>query len=224
MPITGRSPVGMDFIKHLREIYTLIPRDENERIMNEIHGLIEFASDRRNSLTKILERLAKTINKMFEFRSVSIGIRGDDGYFRYVVFVGHPKESIDALTKLKYDIHQMVDYDKFPSIRIGVITQYHPVESFPGDSEDEFIGHHKPKLLSEPRKRLDEFLQGDYLDVYMHGYEGELIGWIELSETRDNRMPSRSSIRWIELMADVCAGLIQNRMRLEKGSNRLKGE
>lgn len=214
----------MDFITHLRDIYTLIAKNENERIMNEIHSLIEFASDRRNSLIKILERCAKTINKLFEFRSVSIGLRGDDGYFRYVVFVGHPKESVDALKRLKYNISQMVEYDKFPSIRIGLIAQYHPIESFPADAEDEFIGHHRPMLLTEPRKKLDEFLQGDYIDVYMHGYEGELLGWIELSETKDNEMPSRSSIRWIELIADVCAGLIQNRMRFEKGFNRLKEE
>lgn len=224
MPIAGRSSVGIDFITYLRDIYTLIAKNENERIMNEIHGLIEFASDRRNSLARILERLAKTINKLFEFRSVSIGLRCEDGYFRYVVFVGHPKESIDALKRLKYDIHQMVECDKFPSVRIGAIAQYHPVESFPADSQDEFIGHHKPRLLSEPRKKLNEFLPGDYIDVYMHGYEGELIGWIELSETKDNKMPSRSSIRWIELMADVCAGLIQNRMSLNKGFNKLKKE
>ncbi|MEM4264523.1 MAG: hypothetical protein QW505_01885 [Thermoplasmata archaeon] len=220
--MTGKSQIGMDFIAHLRDIYSIIPKDDNERIMNEIHGMIEFASDRRNSLMKILERLGKTINKMFEFKSVSIGIRCEDGYFRYVVFIGHPEESVAALKKLKYDLHQMIDYDKFPNIRIGLTTQYHPVESFPGDIEDELIAHHRPKLLSEPRKKVNEFMRGDYIDVFLHGNEGELLGWIELSETKDSRMPSRSSIRWIELMADACAPLIQNRMRTERNYVSLK--
>jgi len=217
MPMPGKGQVGMEFIGHLRDMYSIIPKDENERIMNEIRALIEFASDRRNPLMKILERLAKTINKMFEFKCVSIGLRCEDGYFRYLAFVGHPKESVEALKRLKYDLHQMVDYDKFPNIRIGLSAQYHPVESFPGDAQDEFVAHHRPKLLSEPRTNLNEFLPGDYIDIFMHGYEGEILGWIELSETKDGRLPSRSSVRWIELMADACSPIIQNRMRLERG-------
>lgn len=217
MPIPGKSLIGMDFITSLRDFYSQIPKDDTERIMNEVHGLIEYCSDRRNTLLKIVERLCKTINKMFEFKSVSIGLRSNDGYYRYVFWIGHPKESEDALKRLKYDIHEMIDYDKFPAIRIGTITQYHPVESFPGHAEDEFIAHHRPELLTSPRTNMNKFMRGDYLDVIMHGYEGEILGWIELSETKENRMPSRNSIRWIELMADVCSGPIQMRMRTERG-------
>jgi len=216
MPITGKSSIGIDFIAHLRDIYSVIPKDDTERYMTEIHTLIEFCFDRRNSLQKILDRLAKTMSKMFEFRSVSIGMKSDDGLYRYVTMVGHSKESEDALRKLKYTLPDMIEYDKYPSVRIGLISQYHPVEAFPGDNPDEFLAHNKPPLLDRPRTNLNEFKPGDYIDIYMHGYEGELIGWIELSVTKNNKMPARSSVKWIELLADVCAGPIQQRMRLER--------
>jgi len=78
------------------------------------------------------------------------------------------------------------------------------VEAYPED-ETELKAFGKPELLDSPRKKLDEFRQGDYIDFYIHGYEGALLGWIEVSNTKDNKMPSRLSIRWIEFIAELSA-------------------
>jgi len=212
MPMTGTSPIGLDFISKLKEMYPMIGKDETERMMTEISGLIEFALDRKNPLPKLLDRIGRLIAKYFEFKSVSVGIRGDDGLFRYVSFVGHPKEAEDALRKQSYSSEDMMDYDRYPNIRIGAISQYNPVEGFRVDDE-ELVAHHRPKLLDKPRTDLDVVLPGDYIDFYMHGFEGKLIGWVELSETKDGRLPPRKSIRWIELITKVAGALIQFKMK-----------
>lgn len=210
--MTGTSPIGLDFISKLKEMYPIIGRDETERLMIEISGLIEYSLDRKNPLPKILDRIGRLIAKYFAFKSVSIGIRGDDGLFRYVAFVGHPKEAEEALRKQKYSSEDMLDYDRYPNIRIGSIAQYNPVEGFRVDDE-ELVAHHRPKLLNKPRTNLDAVLVGDYIDFYMYGFEGKLIGWIELSETKDGKLPPRSSIRWIELITEISSALIQSKMK-----------
>lgn len=212
MPMTGTSPIGLDFISKLKDLYSTINKTEEERLMAEIFGLIEFSLDRKNPTPKVLDRIARLIAKYFEFKSVSIGLRGEDGLYRYLAFMGHPREAEEALRKQKYSYEDMVDYDRYPNIRIGAIAQYNPVEGFKVDDE-ELVAHHRPHLLTKPRSDLGACLPGDYLDFYMYGFEGKLIGWVELSETKDGRLPPRSSIRWIEMITRVSSALIQYRLK-----------
>lgn len=215
MPMVGTTPIGLDFISKLKDVYSPLSKNEDERLMTEIFGLIEFSLDRKNQLPRVLDRITKLIAKYFEFKSVSLGIRGDDGLYRYVAFAGHPKDAEMALRKQKYSSEDMLDYDRYPNIRIGAMAQYNPVEGFRVD-EEELIAHHRPKLLDKPRSDITACLPGDYIDFYMYGFEGRLVGWIELSETKDGRLPARSSIRWIELIARISSALIQYRMRTKE--------
>ncbi len=215
MPMAGGTQIGFDLVTRLKETYSTLNKTEDEKLMSEIHALVQFSMDRRNPTNKVLDKVARLILKEFEFKSVSIGVRGEDGMYRYVAFGGHPKEAEDALRMQKYDIRDMLDYDKYPNIRIGAIAQFNPVEGFP-DKKDELVGHHIPSIPSGPRGDTNSFLPGDYIDVFLHGTDGKLIGWIELLETKNGRLPPRESIRWIELIGDVSAALLQQRMRTER--------
>ena len=216
MPMAGTSPIGLDFVSKLKDVYSTISKTNEERLMAEIFGLIDFSLDRKNPLPRMLDRIAKLIAKYFEFKYVSIGLRGDDGLYRYVAFFGHPRDAEEALRKQKYSSEDMLDYDRYPNIRIGAIAQYNPVEGFPVDDE-ELVAHHRPQLLKKPRTDTGTVLPGDYVDFYMFGYENRLIGWIELSETKDGRLPPRSSIKWIELITKISAALIQSKMKAAEG-------
>ena len=211
MPMVGTSPIGLDFISKLKDVYSPLSKNEDERLMADIFGLIEFSLDRKNTLLRVLDKIAKIIAKNFEFKSVSVGMRGDDGMYRYLAFAGHPRDAEEALKRQKYSNEDMLDYDRYPNIRIGATAQYNPVEAFRVD-EEELVAHHRPKLLTKPRDDTGACLPGDYIDFYIHGNEGKLIAWIELSESKDGRLPPRSSIRWIELVAKISGPLIQSRM------------
>jgi len=215
MPMVGTSPIGLDFISKLKEVYSLVGKNEDERLMADIFGLIEFSLDRKNPMPRVLDRIAKLIAKDFEFKSVSVGLRGDDGMYQYLAFAGHPREAEEALRKQKYSSEDMLDYDRYPNIRIGAIAQYNPVEGFRVDDE-ELVAHHRPQLLKKPRSDTGACLTGDYIDFYMYGFEGRLVGWIELSETKDGRLPPRSSIRWIELITRIASVIIQLKMKAKE--------
>ncbi|MDH4123517.1 MAG: hypothetical protein OEV21_05505, partial [Thermoplasmata archaeon] len=149
MPISGKSIIGLDFINFLRENYTGMPKDELERMVAEICGLIEFAMDRRNNPQRVMDKIAKTIHKTFEFRSVSIGLKCDDGLYRYTSVIGRTSDEEAALRKLSFNLQDMMDYDKYPNVRLGRAIQYHPVEAFPND-ELELKSFGNPPLLDKP--------------------------------------------------------------------------
>jgi hypothetical protein len=58
------------------------------------------------------------------------------------------------------------------------------------------------------RKSPDEFHEGDYIDVWMQSHNREIIGWFELASPADDKLPSRSQMRWIELIVAVCSSIV----------------
>ena len=84
----------------------------------------------------------------------------------------------------------------------------------------------RPFILKASRKSVNEFREGDYIDVHIHGGRGETIGWIELSNTKTGKIPSRNCIFWLELIASALSVIIQKE-RLEfpvMGNLRISGE
>jgi hypothetical protein len=219
MTMTGSTQIGLDFISKLKEMYSTVNKNDQERLVSELNSLIEFALDRRNSLPKILDRIGRMIAKYFEFKSISIGLRGEDGHYRYAVLIGHPRDAEEALRKQSYSSEDMLDYNRYPNIRLTQTAQFNPVEGFPVD-EAEIVSHHHPVLPKRPRSDLGSFLPGDYLDFYMFGFEGRLIGWIEVSETKDGRLPSRETIRWMDLITNISGAIIQPRIRIKEDEDK----
>jgi len=213
MPVTGSAQIGLDFISKLKDTYSIVNKTEQERMIFELSSLVEYSLDKRNPLPKVLDRIGRFVQKSFEFKSVSIALRGDDGRFRYAVMIGHPKDAEAALRKESYSGEDLLDNNKFPCIRIMPTVHFTPVEGFPAD-EAEIVAHHNPTLLRRPRMDLGSFLPGDYIDFYMFDSDGKLIGFIETLETKDGRLPSKETVRWIELISKISVALIQPKMHL----------
>jgi len=213
MPITGSAQIGLDFISKLKDTYPIANKTVQERLIFELSALVEYSLDKKNPLPKVLDRIGRLIQKFFEFKSISITLRGDDGRYRYVVMIGHPKDAEEALRKESYSGEDLLDNNKFPCIRIMPTVHFSPVEGFPVD-EAELAAHHHPTLLKTPRMDLGSFLPGDYIDFYMIGSEGKLLGFIEVLETKDGRLPSKETVRWIELISKISAAIIQPRMHI----------
>jgi len=215
MPMTGSTQIGLDFVSKLKDTYQIANKNHQEQLIFELSALVEYSLDRTKSLPKVLDRIGRLILKFFEFKSISIALRNDDGRYRYVVIIGHPKDAEEALRKQSYSAEDLFDNNKFPCIRIMPTVHFSPVEGFPID-EAELTAHRHPTLPKKPRADLGSFLPGDYIDFYMSGYEDKLIGFIEVSETKDGRLPSRETVRWIDLIAKISAAIIQPRMRIKE--------
>lgn len=215
MPMTGSTQIGLDFVSKLKDTYLIVNKTDQERLISELNALVDYSLNRTNPLPKVLDRIGRLILKFFEFKSISIALRSNDGRYKYVVMIGHPKDAEEALRKQSYSGEDLLDYDKFPCIRLMPTVHFIPVEEFPID-EAELTAHHHPTLLKKPRMDLGSFLPGDYIDFFMFGYEGKLIGFIEVSETKDGRLPSKETVRWINLIANISVAIIQPRMRIKE--------
>jgi hypothetical protein len=50
------------------------------------------------------------------------------------------------------------------------------------------------------RRTVTDSLEADYLDIFFHEPDGNILGFIEISGTRLRKLPDAATIRWIELV------------------------
>lgn len=66
-------------------------------------------------------------------------------------------------------------------------------------------------ILKKKRGNMDEFIEVDYFDIYIYGRDSRFIGWIELANARDGKLPARQTLKWIELIASVLGSIIKRK-------------
>jgi len=200
------DPIDRQYRLMIENTYSPIPKDDHEKIMDNILTLIEMGHDKKQPLKNTLEFAAKMIFKLFDFHEICVGLKNrQDGYYRYDVVFGFRKDIEDNFRRLKYTYEDMVSNERFPFIKIGRLSELDPVEGLPEWERELF---NRPYALSVQRKSPDEFHEGDYIDVWMYSSNKELVGWFELAAPLDDKLPTRSQIRWVELIAAICSSIV----------------
>jgi len=203
------SQIDSTFRQHIESKYSPIPRDDHEKLIDALLGLMEYGRDRRQSLHSFFEQVTRLIFRFFAFDQVAVGLydRKQKDYYVDVTF-GYRDDLAAEYKKVRYDYDDMVSQDRFPNIKIGKISELNPIEGLP---EDERRLFNRPYAVSAARQALDQFHEGDYIDVWMMGPQKNIIGWLELSNPRDGKLPSRMTVMWAEIIASVCAYVIRRR-------------
>jgi len=206
------SGASNETAKLIRDRYSPIPRDENEKVMDGIQKLMLIARDPILPLQAFLDETGRLIHRLFDFREIAIGMKSkNDNLFRYEVLIGFSRNAERARKKLAYTHDEMTDSKKYPGgITIAKKTEFMLVELQPYKSgeEDTF---NRPNRLTKERASIEDIIDGDYIDIYFFGRKDEVLGWIELSGTRSGKMPSRSTIRWLEIISSIIASVICER-------------
>jgi len=206
------SGTSKETARLLRDRYSPIPRDENERIMDGIQKLLLIARDPVKPLQAFLDETGKLIHRLFDFKEIGIGTKSKtDDLFRYNVLIGFSSDAEKARRKLAYTYEEMTDSNKYPGgVTIARKTEFMLVElqSYKSGEEGTF---NRPSLLTKERSSIEDIIEGDYIDIYFFGRNDEVIGWIELAGTRTGKMPSRNTIRWLELISSMLASVISER-------------
>ena len=203
------DPIDRQYRASIENAYNAIPRDDHEKIIDNILTLIEMGHDKKQPLKSTLDFAVKMIFKLFDFHEITVGLKNrKDGYYRYDVIFGFRKDFEDSLRKLKYSYEDMVNKEKFPFIKIGRLSELNPVEGLPEWERELFS---RPYALSVDRKSPDEFHEGDYIDVWMYSHGRELIGWFEIANPMNNKLPTRSQMRWIEVIVAICSSIVTER-------------
>ena len=205
------DPIDWNLKSILQSKYSTIPKNDLQKILDNILDLGELSRDRKQNVKSILEQAAKMIFRLFEFNEIAIGLKNPrDGLYRYEVLFGYSKNTEVNYRKLEYTPEDMVSYDKYPFVKIGRISELDPVEGF---SEDERYLYDRPLVAGLSRKSPEDFQEGDYIDVWMYDSKKSLIGWFELSKPRSGKMPSCDTVRWIEVITDFCALIVERKWK-----------
>ena len=218
MALPSASPIDVRLRHHVETTYSPVPRDDQEKLIDGLLSLTEFARDKKQDVHSFLEKVARTIFRHFAFDEIAIGIydRKERNYRMNVVFGYRPEIAAEYL-RLKYEHDDMVSQERFPFIKIGKLAELDPVEGLP---EDERKFMNRPYAGSLARGAVDEFHEGDYIDVWVYGPQKDIIGWIELSKPRNGRLPPRTTVRWVEVIASICSFAIRQRWLHEDAARR----
>ncbi len=71
-----------------------------------------------------------------------------------------------------------------------------------------FVSH--PERIDIPRRFPHEWHELDYIDFLMYTRAGDLLGYLEIDEPDDHKVPGDDTLRAIEVFSDLAAIAIQN--------------
>jgi hypothetical protein len=201
-----------EYSRQLREIYSPVARDDTERIMVGIDALLFNLRSRTITTRAFLEDAMKLIYRLFDFREIALGLKDrKDGLYRYEVILGYRKDSEVAYRQLVYKAEEMDDPKKYPvGVYISRYGEYSMVEGQPYKQGEEET-YNRPLMLKKERAAPDDFIEGDYIQIYFYGMKGDYLGWIELSGPKSGKIPPRSTIKWIEFIAQIMGTIVYER-------------
>lgn len=206
--MSGKPGSLIETEKFLRENYSGIAKGEVENAITAMESFLAIASSKEKPLHLILAEVAKTIHRTFDFQYVDIAIRDRrDGLYKYQIAIGLTPEAEKALLQTTYTASDLFDETNFPSTSVSNFTRFYMQESAPFKPV-EIATYARPKMLTQARKSPDDMMEGDYINIFVHGRMREILGYIEVGTTRSGKLPSKNTIRWLELMASLLGTII----------------
>jgi hypothetical protein len=86
------DPIDRQYRAFIESTYSPIPKDDQEKIIDNILTLVEMGHDKKQPLRSTLDFAAKMIFKPFDFHEIGIGLKNrKDGLYRYDILFGYRK-------------------------------------------------------------------------------------------------------------------------------------
>lgn len=162
------------------------------------------------SVDQLLQKIVKTVSETFGLRTATIGMREKDtGLFIIRACHGFGPERETDIRKVKYTMTRMMR-DLKPEFKVGRNTYYVPGETTDLQDEDDMLFVSHPERIDVPRRFPDEWHELDYIDFLMYTRTGDLLGYLEIDEPDDHKVPGDDTLRAIEVFSDLAAIAIQN--------------
>ncbi len=161
------------------------------------------------SLDELLEKIVKTVSDTFGLRRSHIGIKNEEtGFVDIRAIYGYEPERLTELRKIKWTMEEMMAEFK-PELKIGSDAYYVPSETTELRDED-MIWVSRPERLDNARRFPDEWHERDYVDFLMHRKDGTFLGYLEIDEPENNKVPDEQTIKAIEIFSNLAAVAIQS--------------
>ncbi len=201
----------LEVARKLKTDYSQSWMDHTTRALSNICGLCWRYERSNRTLQDFLTEVTDLISKEFGIASVTIAIRDPiDKMYRYRVVNGIDPEAVEEFKRIAYSIEQVNDTSTYPGHEISSHTKAFLGEEHPYAQGEEF-SYRRPGLIGMRRRALNDSLEADYLDFFFYGTGDEILGWIEISGTRQGKLPDAATIRWIELIAYLVGQMLRTK-------------
>jgi len=196
----------------LRNNLRQLPKDENEKTLNNLWKFVGDAISNDYSQKQICAEAAKLINRTLPFAEISLALRvPGTRTFRYEAVVGFRQEVEKELRNRTYTEEEAINSDREPHIRLDNFIDFELAEGTSHvDHTFEQLEYNRPTRLLEERKALDEMKEGDYIVVFFRGIRGELLGYVELESPRNRKLPQGNVLKWLEIFGMIIGILLQS--------------
>lgn len=177
-----------------------------------IQSVLEVTSDFQSvkDADLLLRKIVKTVSETFGLAKCTIGIREKDtGLFAIRAAYGFSPEDEERVRKIKYTAVRMTK-DLKPEFKVGRNTYYVPAEQWDYHNDEDMMWMSHPERLDRARGFANQWLEADYIDFLMYARNGSLLGYLEIDEPDDNKVPSDDKLMAIEIFSDLAAIAIQN--------------
>jgi len=177
-----------------------------------IESILEVTSDILyvTDVDELLGKIARTVSETFGLRCVSIGIADtESGDLCVRATHGYPPELDGMIRRVRYSEDRMTR-DLRPEFKVGRNAYYVPGESYQVETEEDMLFVVHPERIDRPRGLPDDWHELDYIDFLMHRRDGSLLGFLEIDEPDDRKVPSDDKLQAIEIFSDLAAIAIQN--------------
>ena len=166
-------------------------------------------------LDRLLKEIAEIISKEFNMRYVLVGLLNDDtGLFEEKALYGYSPEQLRIIGKRTYTLER-VELDWKDEFKCGPRCYYvrHVERGIVQNDELDYFDN--PEQVSAPRKSPEDWHPLDYIDFVLTDEKRDRIGWIELIEPRDLKVPTQAVLGRIQVFTDLAAIAIENAKAFE---------
>lgn len=165
---------------------------------------------RSEPLDEVLQRIVDTIAFSCALKRVTLGVMDDrTGMFTPFALHGYPPEQALSIKRHGYTPERMRT-ELRPEFKIGRNCYYVRAEDQHTVYDDQYDYIMDVELLDETRKSPSDWHELDYIDVLMTDRLGNWIGWVEIDEPLDRKVPSHDVIDHVRVLTDLAAIAIEN--------------
>ena len=165
-----------------------------------------------DNVDRLLQRIADSIVQSFGFRRASICVLdSEQDVFTVKALSGFPEWALKGYSMSREET--LTSFEE--RYRIGA-TSYcikYEDQDF-GIEEFAFLAH--PELAGKPRAAPDAWHERDLLLFALKDRSDRLIGYINIEEPVDLKMPSRDTIEVVEIVAGIAAIALENSRLYER--------
>lgn len=192
-----------DITRIIKNKYSQLPQDRYEKLIRHLPDLFSLGLRPRTTTEEYLREIADIIRRFIRFQQVAIAhLDPNDGLYKFVTVLGHTTETTKEYKNLAYKADDLFDQSNYPGVQLSARTFYYLSEQHPYiPGEEKFF--YRPSKMGQKRDSPDRMLWDDYICCYYFDATKKPLGWIEVANKFDNKLPPKEDIVFLEFFASL---------------------